>query len=237
MDLVIKDEDSRSWLPPDLLRQLFVYCTYLCNFQFEGKNYDQDGLAMGNPLAHPLAHLFMIKIQEIALSTTVKTARTFRFKSLTWIRYVDDIYVRLRRSDRNRIPQILDYLNSIHPNIKFTVEIEENGAQPFLEVLCRSTARKNGRYETSVFRKKTHTNLYVRWDSAHPSSQKIGIVRTLLHRVQSVCNTPSGEKAEIDHLKRTFLELGYPENQLNSCIQSFKNKSRASLPEKKTLSA
>ncbi|MCP3661020.1 MAG: hypothetical protein GY696_00765 [Gammaproteobacteria bacterium] len=134
MDLITQDDDTRNFIPSPELRRLFEFSTSYCNFQFAGQNFDQvDGLAMGNPLAPPLAHLFMVKIEKSALNRGIQGDHHFHFLPLWWRRYVDDIIVKLLLTDRVRIPDILTFLNSLHPNIRFTVEIEEDGTLSFLE--------------------------------------------------------------------------------------------------------
>ena len=54
----------------------------------------------------------------------------------------------------DHIPQFLSYLNRQHPNIKFTSEVESSSTLPFLDI---SISRKNGVFETSVYRKPTFT--------------------------------------------------------------------------------
>ena len=47
--------------------------------------------------------------------------------------YVDDIVCRFKNSIHARL--FLEYLNSCHPNIKFTMETKEKGQLPFLDLL------------------------------------------------------------------------------------------------------
>ena len=49
------------------------------------------------------------------------------------------------------------YINSQHPNIKFTMEREENQKLPFLDVLLDN--HSNQGIITSVFHKKTYSGL------------------------------------------------------------------------------
>ena len=58
----------------------------------------------------------------------------------------------------------LEHLNSINPKIQFTCEeTREDGSMPFLDILV--TPEDDGSLKTSVFRKTTHTDLYLQWDS------------------------------------------------------------------------
>ncbi len=85
---------------------------------------------------------------------------------------------------------------------------------------CRPTSRKNGKYETTVYRKPTNTNLYVRWESAHPESQKLGTFYCLLQNYKRICS-PEHFASEKQNLKEIFLANGYPEHRLEAVIRKF----------------
>ena len=55
------------------------------------------------------------------------------------------------------------HLNSCHSNIKFTIELEQNNAIPFLGILV--TRNQNNTFMISIYRKKTFIGLYTKWDS------------------------------------------------------------------------
>ncbi len=221
LDLIRADDDSRNWFPLGKLKELFHFAASKCNFQFEGVNFDQiDGLAMGNPLAPPLANIFMVNFEKRALDRLRLRQNNISFTPLDWLRYVDDVYCRLRRSEKKKVPEILVYLNSQHPNITFIVETEKEGSLAFLEVSISAVGRQNGKYVTSVYRKPTHTNLYIRWESSHPPSQKLGVLKTLLHRARLVCNNDESFKAEVQHLRQNFEELGFPKSRVNAILDA-----------------
>ena len=89
-------------------------------------------------------------------------------------RYVDDICTALPES---LIQQFLDDLNSIEQSIKFTFEVEENEKLAFLDTAI--THHKDGSLTTSVYRKKTHTDKYLSFESHHPIAHKLSVVNTL----------------------------------------------------------
>ena len=54
------------------------------------------------------------------------------FKPVLYRRYVDDTSCLFR--SRSDVGKFLDHINSYHPNIKFTVELELDNTLPFLDV-------------------------------------------------------------------------------------------------------
>ena len=57
------------------------------------------------------------------------------------------------------------YLNSKHPNIKFTMEKETTKCLPFLNVLVKNGGRT---FTTSVYRKKTAIGFFTQYNSFTP---------------------------------------------------------------------
>ena len=63
---------------------------------------------------------------------------------------------------------------------------------------------------TSVYRKPTHTDQYLAYDSHHPQSVKRGIVKCLYDRAKHLITTPSVISKEKKHLSSVLLSNGYP---------------------------
>ena len=60
----------------------------------------------------------------------------------------------------------LDHINSTDQNIQFSSEDSRtDGSMPFLDILV--TPKEDGSLSTSVYRKPTHSDLYLQWDSHH----------------------------------------------------------------------
>ena len=76
--------------------------------------------------------------------------------------------------ENSEIYLFLDHINSYHPSIKFTVEIEDNCSLPFLNVLVN---KEGIDFSTSLFRKQTFTGLYTNFASLCPTRYKIKLVR------------------------------------------------------------
>ena len=103
---------------------------------------------------------------------------------------------------KNTATQFLHYLNNCHANIKFTVEFEENNTIPFLDILIK---RCNHTFSTSIYRKKTFTGLYTKWDSFTPRKYKVNLIRTLTFRCFRICSSPSLLRSCLDKTEETVV--------------------------------
>ena len=75
---------------------------------------------------------------------------------------------------------MLQYLNSIDPHIKFTIEQpNEEGSIPFLDTFPKP---QGGGIAVAVYRKPTHTDRYLDFHSSHPVLAKRAVVRALMDR-------------------------------------------------------
>ena len=120
-----------------------------------------------------------------------------------WFRYVDDTFTLF--DNKNTATQFLHYLNNCHANIKFTVEFEENSTIPFLDILIK---RHSHTFSTSIYRKKTFTGLYTKWDSFTPRKYKVNIIRTLTFRCFRICSSPLLRSC-LDELRKLLLQNGH----------------------------
>ena len=103
----------------------------------------------------------------------------------------------------------LQHINSVDPAIQFTVEdIKEDGAIPFMDTIVKPET--DGKLSITVYRKPTHTNQYLQWDSHHHLSAKYSVINTLTHRDKTVCSNPDLLQKEMEHLRKTFTHCKYP---------------------------
>lgn len=104
---------------------LLKFCLCECNFfTYENRTYRQLlGMFMGSCLAP-------ILVERIIEDTITKTLQSLDFDPLFWMVYVDD---HITSIPTNKIKIVLDKLNSFHPLIKFTHEIEENNRINFIK--------------------------------------------------------------------------------------------------------
>ena len=162
---------------------------------------------MGSPPGPLFANIFMISLEENILPKPESYL-------CIWRRYIDDIFAYVLPE---KINLIIHELNSYHPNIKFTYELELDNKLAFLDV-CVSRINKN-EIETSVYRKAANTNIYINWHSHAPSNWKIGTLRNLIKRAKIVSSIKLLLRNKIDYIRKVFTENNdYPHKVVNHII-------------------
>jgi hypothetical protein len=175
-------------------------------FKFRNQIYKQtEGTCMGSCLSPFIANVFMRTFE-----TNLKSSPLF---PRIWLRYVDDIFAVTKRE---KVNETLTWLNSQHPKIQFTFEIEENGRIPFLDVMVE---RSIDRLVFDVYRKPTSTQRYITADSYHPQCHKNAAFNSMAHRMCNFQLSPQNYENE----KKKILEIGrvngYPANQIQKIIR------------------
>ena len=64
--------------------------------------------------------------------------------------------------------------------------------------------------ESTVYRKPTHLDRYLDYNSNHPISAKLSVIHTLVHRAKQVCSTPEFLAKEMDNLHKVLQDNHYP---------------------------
>uniref|UniRef100_A0A5S6QL89 Reverse transcriptase domain-containing protein n=1 Tax=Trichuris muris TaxID=70415 RepID=A0A5S6QL89_TRIMR len=172
--------NQRTKLNPFHLVQLVKFCMEEGNFfQWRGKFYSQEkGAPMGSSLSPVIAELFMEHLEEKAFPSGLSEHNVKLFK-----RYVDDIFAIVKQGKED---ELLNHLNNLFPGkIQFTIEREEEGCLPFLDVLV---VKEGNQLKTKVYRKATNSEKYLNFLSNHPKSVKKGIVTAMVDRATKICS-------------------------------------------------
>ena len=138
---------------------------------------------------------------------------------LFYQRYVDDIFCVFKNETQANI--FLEFLNTRHNNIKFTIEKEIYKKLPFLDILVD---KSNDKIHTSIYRKKTYTGLLLNFNSFTPWSYKKGLLKTLIDRTFRINNTWLGFHNDISKLKNILLKNEYPLKQIDTHIRKYLHK-------------
>ena len=80
------------------------------------------------------------------------------------------------------------------------MEPTQHGSLPFLDTLV--TIQPDNTLSTSVYRKPTHTDQYLHWDSNHHITAKQSVYNTLAHRAKTVSSTQDLLDKELSHIKQ-----------------------------------
>ena len=135
---------------------------------------------------------------------------------------MDDTHTKLKKACSEAFKK---HLNSVDDDIKWTTEMvitppvtgEEDGdigskrerALAFLDTL--SVINDDGSVKTKVFRKETHTDQNLNFQSNHPLEHKTGVVRTLVNRTESIVSNKQEMKEEKHHITKALRLNGYPD--------------------------
>ena len=153
---------------------------------------------MGSPISPLIANIFMEEFEVQALSS-------FSQPPSLWLRFVDDTFV-INKAEHSQ--NLLQHINSQDPHIQFTVEPTQQGSLPFLDTLI--TIQPDNTFSTTVYRKPTHTDQYLHWDSNHHITAKQSVFNTLSHRAKTVSSTQDSLDKELDHIKTALKHCQFP---------------------------
>ena len=135
---------------PADLKKLFSFTISRTHFLFNGNFYGQvAGVAMGSPLAPVLAYLFMSHQEQDWLPQYWHNSPEY------YRRYVYETFCLFKNEQEEN--NFFEYLNTRHPCITFTMEMEGQGNLPFLDVLIAEQTGSS--CKTSFHHKTTYTGL------------------------------------------------------------------------------
>jgi hypothetical protein len=187
-------------IPSDVFIKLVKLCMETCFFSCNDNFYSQTrGLPMGNCLSPVLSGVFMEFFEKELLPSIVDF-------DIIWYRYVDDIFAIV--PDNINVQMFLQKLNSLAPSINFKIETEKEKCLPFLDTLI---IKNENKLNFKVYRKPTHSNMYVHSFSNHSDKIKKGAINSIFLRAYKICNA-TYLKQEINFIFDTFRKLGYDNN-------------------------
>ena len=125
-----------------------------------------------------------------------------------WDRYIPALLYSYRQvAQAAHIEPFIQHLNAQHTSIQWTSELEADGKLPMLDTL--TTRMSDGSLKFSVYRKPTHTDQYLQFQIHQPMEHKMGVIRTLTHRADTIISDLQDKEREIKHLKKVLSVVGY----------------------------
>ena len=99
-------------------------------------------------------------------------------------------------------------------------EYEKEGTLPFLDILV--IKKKGGILATKIYRKETHTNRNLNYESCHSKQQKQGIIISLLNRAAKLIMDSKDFKEEKEMLRCALEDNNYPNWLIKKTSNQFK---------------
>ena len=190
--------------------------------------YNQlNGTAMGSSFASFYACLTIGYLEETILFPTVQATYNQHIANIikeTYKRFMDDGVVFLPVEVSKR--EFLDLLNSMHPNIVFTLEDSEtthvDGMEVqnlnFLDILIM--LREDGKIGRDIYYKITNTHDYVHYNSFHEQQVLDNVPYNLAKRIVVFVSDYDTAERRLEELKGFLLKCEYPENIVDKGIHN-----------------
>ena len=186
----------------NILKQMMTYILKYNYFQFNNDNYLQiHGTAMGTKFAPSFANIFMAHIEELIQQNAPDGLLPY-----LWLRFLDDIFL-IWLHDDNSLQNFLEYINTVHPTIKFTYTVSEISTN-FLDTTIYK--RPNGQLASTLYRKPTDTIQLLHYNSNHPTSTKVGVVYSQTLRLRRIITEDVYFEQELQLLQRILTKRQYP---------------------------
>ena len=84
-----------------------------------------------------------------------------------------------------------------------------------------------------MYRKPTHTDLYLPWDSNHNIAAKYSVINTLSHGALTICSTPELAEEELQHLEHVLGQCKYPKWAIRKIFRKHQHKEKKQTPKTK----
>ena len=133
-----------------------------------------------------------------------------RLQPSLYLRYIDDVFG-VWPHGAEELSTYLDFINTVHPSIKFTAERSDmnGGCLPFLDTLI--TVHQNGSYQTELYYKPMAAPIIMPYSSAHPAQMKKSVLKAQLKRAVRLSSDTSTRERSVKKVADLFKTNGYPE--------------------------
>lgn len=168
------------------------------DFEFAGEFYLQTmGTAMGKRFAPALANLYLLDFDNAAIND-------FKTKPILFFRYLDDIFF-LWPGDVQSLKEYENFLNSLIPDIKVTLEFDKNT----INFLDTTIYKQDNKLNTRVYFKPTDTHQLLHRTSFHPQHTFKGILKSQFIRFKRISSTKSDYLKTSKILMASLVKRGY----------------------------
>lgn len=144
----------------------------------------------------------------------IVTLIVLKKKIVFYHRYVDDTLVLF--NGNNRYLRLLsNYLNSIYPNLKFTLEEEKHIKINFLDL---TITKNENQFKLKIFWKPATTPRTIHFASHHPQNHKLATYSSFVQRLLLLPLSKYDYDNEVMILKQIAVANGYWSSLINQLI-------------------
>ena len=166
---------------------------------------------MASPLAPVLANIFMDFHESEWLNEYNLNKPKF------YLRYVDDILAAIDNEQDS--VNFINFLNNRHPNIKFTIEKQNNHSIAFLDVFI--SVVNNQKLTLQTYHKSTYTGPFLNFKSFTLFSCKISLIKCLIDRSFKICNNWNSFHNDIENIKSNLIKNIYLPFLIDKVIKKY----------------
>ena len=120
----------------------------------------------------------------------------------------------------DEVDKILKAFNSIHNNLRFTVDKFENEDVHFLDLRIMN----NG--EINIYVKDTNIGLYINYNSYEPWHTKTAWIRVPYDGAHKICSNDNLFHKQVAHIKKLMSWNAYPHYVRNKIIKRLERKKK-----------
>ena len=187
---------------PEMDRETFMELARIASCDVVMSTHDgfyvqRDGLAMGSPPAPHFANGWLSKFDSV-----------IRGEAKLYFRYMDDI---LKEVNREHVEQQLRDINQLHPNLKFTLERENEEQLPVLDMKIWHN-HETGALSSTWYCKPTDTGLIMNYHALAPKRYKRSVVAGFVYRIYRACSDWDNFHDSMVRAIRTLENNQYPPN-------------------------
>ena len=188
-------------------------------FTFNDKIYTQKtGAAMDCNLSPIIAECLVSYIFDKAIDTFINPPRILKY-------FVDDSFMIINKRFSDLFFKHVCNIGNELKTIKFTIEKEADNQISFLDI---KIVKERNTLKTSVFRKDTHSNRYLNFNSHHSLQNRKSVIRTLVNRAFTHISDQSTLISELNNIKYVLNENNYPSKIIDPIIDSYYTKYNSS---------
>ena len=186
---------------------------------FNSKKFLQTkGCAMGTICPPSYANMFIDHFERKYINPLIEG------KSLTYFRYIDDIFL-IWTGTKNEFDQFFKDLNEKHPSIKFVYKASKDR----IVFLDTAIYLHNGKLQTKTYRKETDRQYYLHIKSGHPKSLKDILPYSQAIRDKWISLNQVDLNNSLKEMKNNFVKQGYHPSLINEHLERIRLLNRIDL--------